>query len=729
MATSYLDGLRQSFSEQIDNLELSESGKARKISFLKERWLDQTMWFEKRATTTQSRYRRLRLSIIIGGLIVPVLLGLDLGDNNNEIRNRVVMGLSLSIASCVAVEEFFNFGEKSLNYRKAAEGMKGEWWKFQTLTGKYSKFPSIDTAIPAFAQRVEQIIESDLQNFTEMMDEQLAEGRKENQKAFDDTQKAIEDLNLNLKHQLEAINQRFDSANNSNGQTPDITLENPQSQRKEKYPELRTITVIPSDDLEIAHPNTFIKATTKTYLKKQPINSSELLDEQKVLVPVGQEYKVLKHSKISKHSEATLEVKPQSSQIPQSGIKLIKEFEGYEKELPDGRAQAYPDPAHGWGVPTIGYGTTKYPDGSSVKQGQIITKTKAEEYLIHYVDKKCRPALENIPTWRQMNDNQRGAIYSFAYNLGEGFYGGSNFESITRVCDSPKRWNNKQWVEEQFVKYSKAGNKTLPGLVRRRKAEAKLFCTPPSTAKVKVNKVPKYSGETNGHCIVELDYDQEIWYIWQDHWDLPWNQNSKNNISTEKKSAPKYNKPDAVQRQIDRLTKYLPASKTLNLDVKTKYFSQRDNYRDAGRTCNSSSNAMYLDWLCRVIGKPGLDGDNGYLRKVFSIGDSPQHWVQTKAINAYGFRTKWMTDKDTLFIKDLVKAGFPVVVNILHKGSIRNPSGGHIIMLIDRKEEDWIAHDPWGTLKSHYQVHKGEYSRISEKEFNARWQGGYRTLA
>ena len=209
MAKSYLDGLRQSFSEQIDNLELSESGKARKISFLKERWLDQTIWFEKRATTTQSWYRRLRLSIVIGGVIVPVLLGLELGnDEYNKIKSRVVMVLSLGVASCVAVEEFFNFGEKSLNYRKAAEGMKSEWWKLQTLTGKYSKFSNIDPAFPAFAQRVEQIIESDLQNFTEMMDEQLAEDRKENQKAFDDTQKAIEDLNLNLKHQLEAINQQ-----------------------------------------------------------------------------------------------------------------------------------------------------------------------------------------------------------------------------------------------------------------------------------------------------------------------------------------------------------------------------------------------------------------------------------------------------------------------------------------------------------------------------------------
>ena len=52
--------------------------------------------------------------------------------------------------------------------------------------------------------------------------------------------------------------------------------------------------------------------------------------------------------------------------IPQSGLDLIKEFEGYHNKLSDGRAQAYPDPIYGWDIPTIGYGTTKYPDSSKV---------------------------------------------------------------------------------------------------------------------------------------------------------------------------------------------------------------------------------------------------------------------------------------------------------------------------------------------------------------------------
>jgi len=166
-----------------------------------------------------------------------------------------------------------------------------------------------------------------------------------------------------------------------------------------------------------------------------------------------------------------------ATEVPQCGIDLIKKFEGYYHELPDGRAEAYPDPKVGWKLPTIGFGTTKYPDGQKVKRGDIITRAKAEECLKWDVEQRCRPALEKIPTWKQMNDNQCGAFYSFAYNLGEHFYKGANFQSITKVCDSPDRWGDNQWIKEQFVKYRNPGTSVEAGLRRRREAEAELFCT------------------------------------------------------------------------------------------------------------------------------------------------------------------------------------------------------------------------------------------------------------
>jgi len=154
--------------------------------------------------------------------------------------------------------------------------------------------------------------------------------------------------------------------------------------------------------------------------------------------------------------------------IPTAAIELIKEFEGF-------RANAYPDPITKWKLPTIGYGTTVYPNGSHVKKGDTITEALAGDYLADHVAKNCTPALTKIPTWAKMNSNQQSALYSFAYNLGAGFYKGANFSSITQVCDSPARWNDSTWIAQQFGKYT---NRGLAGLVRRRKAEATLFCTP-----------------------------------------------------------------------------------------------------------------------------------------------------------------------------------------------------------------------------------------------------------
>ena len=109
------------------------------------------------------------------------------------------------------------------------------------------------------------------------------------------------------------------------------------------------------------------------------------------------------------------------------------------------------------------------------KQGDTITEARACECLADHIAKVCTPALTKIPTWVKMNSNQQSALYSFAYNLGAGFYQGANFTSITAVCDSPDRWNDSGWIDEQFGKYTNHG---LEGLVRRRTAEATLFCTP-----------------------------------------------------------------------------------------------------------------------------------------------------------------------------------------------------------------------------------------------------------
>lgn len=164
--------------------------------------------------------------------------------------------------------------------------------------------------------------------------------------------------------------------------------------------------------------------------------------------------------------------------IPQCALDLIKPYEGYARKLSDGSCEAYPDPEVGWKLPTVGWGSTVHIDGSPVRRGDTLTRAQADATLMHHIAARCLPQLQKIPTWDQMNDNQKGALISFAYNVGEYFYGTDGHESITDVCDSPDRWDDAKWVKAQFVKYCNpkgpvAVSKALKG---RREAEAELFC-------------------------------------------------------------------------------------------------------------------------------------------------------------------------------------------------------------------------------------------------------------
>ncbi len=146
------------------------------------------------------------------------------------------------------------------------------------------------------------------------------------------------------------------------------------------------------------------------------------------------------------------------------GIKLIKEFEGCH-------LNAYPDPLTG-GLPiTIGWGSTKDFNGDYFKLGRKITQEYANKLLEFDLKNRFLPTLQKIPYWGEMNDNQRGSLLSFAYNLGRDFYGNPNFNTITRVL------KNKEWdkVPNALYLYRNPGSNVEAGLARRRVAEGKLW--------------------------------------------------------------------------------------------------------------------------------------------------------------------------------------------------------------------------------------------------------------
>jgi len=147
-----------------------------------------------------------------------------------------------------------------------------------------------------------------------------------------------------------------------------------------------------------------------------------------------------------------------------TGIKLIKEFEGCH-------LKAYPDPLSG-GLPiTIGWGTTRKKNGSPFLLGDSISQQEADELLITQCKNQFLPSLRKIPHWNEMSDGKRGALLSFAYNLGAGFYGSGDFNTIT------KRLKNKEWdlVPDALYLYRNPGSNVEAGLARRRKAEGEAW--------------------------------------------------------------------------------------------------------------------------------------------------------------------------------------------------------------------------------------------------------------
>jgi len=138
---------------------------------------------------------------------------------------------------------------------------------------------------------------------------------------------------------------------------------------------------------------------------------------------------------------------------------LCRSFEGL-------RLKPYLCPA---GYPTIGYGTVWKPDGTQVKlDDPPITKQKAEEWLISELTRSYLPGVLRASPGLISNPRALGAITDFAYNLGVGRYRSSTLR---------RRINEKDWdgAVQEIVKWNKAGGRILPGLVKRRQAEAVLM--------------------------------------------------------------------------------------------------------------------------------------------------------------------------------------------------------------------------------------------------------------
>jgi len=146
------------------------------------------------------------------------------------------------------------------------------------------------------------------------------------------------------------------------------------------------------------------------------------------------------------------------TKIGTKGLDLIKSFEGL-------KLKPYLCPAN---VPTVGYGSTFYENDKKVKlTDPSITEQRASELLLdslkgfeRYVDSYCRD---------DINQNQFDALVSFCYNLGP-----ANLKSSTLLKKANVNPNDPT-IEQEFLRWNKAGGRALKGLTKRRQAESDLY--------------------------------------------------------------------------------------------------------------------------------------------------------------------------------------------------------------------------------------------------------------
>lgn len=156
--SAYSDWLKQDLGGLIDALDLTDIQK----HFIRSRWLDQVLWMEGRADHARTRYYVFRLTAIILGVIIPVLVGLNIEGPMAVVLRYIIIVFGLLVAISAALEEFFRYGERWRHYRQTVEWLKIEGWRFFQLSDPYSKYKTHTNAYTNFADRVEDIIRRDV---------------------------------------------------------------------------------------------------------------------------------------------------------------------------------------------------------------------------------------------------------------------------------------------------------------------------------------------------------------------------------------------------------------------------------------------------------------------------------------------------------------------------------------------------------------------------------------
>lgn len=129
---------------------------------------------------------------------------------------------------------------------------------------------------------------------------------------------------------------------------------------------------------------------------------------------------------------------------------------------------------------------------------------------------------------------------------------------------------------------------------------------------------------------------------------------------------------------------------------------------------------------------PGSKGDDKYVQRVFSIGDTIYPDVQVQALSSFGLKTSFTANSTFAQLDKQIDRGVPVPIGILHQGPSSSPvGGGHWIIVIGKVKDPkapggiwYIVNDPWGEIDNAsgtYISTNGKELRYSKGLLRSRW--------
>jgi GH24 family phage-related lysozyme (muramidase) len=180
-----------------------------------------------------------------------------------------------------------------------------------------------------------------------------------------------------------------------------------------------------------------------------------------------------------------------------------------------------------------------------------------------------------------------------------------------------------------------------------------------------------------------------------------------------------------VRRRAAEVALFTGSSPALTNPLPVPYFAQLDSKTDQGRRmCFSSACAMLLAYL-----RPGLlsgpNGDDQYLARVRTYGDTTTPLAQIRALKSYGLSAEYIQNGDFALVERLINAGIPVPCGYLHRGPVGSPAGGgHWLIIVGYDATHVIVHDPLGEsdLETGATLDRpARFSRYSRANFGRRW--------